>query len=396
MRCLFTVQPMFGHFHAMVPLARALQDAGHDVAFATGQGFGPTVQRAGFRHFPCGLDFDGSLQSLEALPEWQPIKASIPSGPVQQLSGFCRVLGRKMADDLLELAPTWQPELIIRDPVEFGGYLAAECWAVPHATVMWAFYIAARLAIGDELLALRQRYGLPADPNLDTLDRYLVLDFLPPSWMFPAWPPPSVTHRFCAPPFDLSNETELPDWLDSLPPQPTVYATLGTTCNQAGATFQAIVTAFIDEKVNLIVTVGRSNDPARFQPPVDHIKIAHYIPQSLLLPRCDAVVFHGGYNTLLSALWFGLPMVVIPQEAGDQFPTAERCAEAGAGLMVVGAPPAREAVRAAVKTILTQPDYRARALQFQSEFKTLPSLGAAVTRLETLVKTRESQLQSRG
>lgn len=61
MRTLFIVQPMLGHFHAMVPLARALQAAGHDVAFATGQGFGPSVQRAGFRHFSCGLNFDGSL-----------------------------------------------------------------------------------------------------------------------------------------------------------------------------------------------------------------------------------------------------------------------------------------------------------------------------------------------
>jgi N-glycosyltransferase len=56
-----------------------------------------------------------------------------------------------MADDLLELAPTWQPELIIRDPVEFGGYVVAECWGIPHATVMWAFYIAARLAMMSQL-----------------------------------------------------------------------------------------------------------------------------------------------------------------------------------------------------------------------------------------------------
>ena len=94
MRCLFTVQPMFGHFNAMVPLARALQDAGHDVAFATGKGFGPIVHRAGFRHFPCGLDFDGSLERLEAMPEWQPIKASIPPGPVQQLSQFRRLVDK--------------------------------------------------------------------------------------------------------------------------------------------------------------------------------------------------------------------------------------------------------------------------------------------------------------
>jgi hypothetical protein len=97
-----------------------------------------------------------------------------------------------------------------RDPVEFGGYIAAEHWALPHATVMWAFYISAKFACADAVLELRRRYGLPYDPNLDTLDRYLVLTTLPESWTFPDWPPPPVTHRFCAPPFELNREAGRP------------------------------------------------------------------------------------------------------------------------------------------------------------------------------------------
>ena len=34
MRVLFTTQPGAGHFHPLVPLAQALRDVGHDVAFA--------------------------------------------------------------------------------------------------------------------------------------------------------------------------------------------------------------------------------------------------------------------------------------------------------------------------------------------------------------------------
>ena len=46
MRFLFTVHPLFGHFHAMVPLAQALKEHGHEVAFATGKGFGPAYKVA--------------------------------------------------------------------------------------------------------------------------------------------------------------------------------------------------------------------------------------------------------------------------------------------------------------------------------------------------------------
>lgn len=229
MKFLFTVQPMFGHFHAMAPLAQALQEWGHEVAFATGKSFGPVVQRAGYRHFPGGFDFDGSRELLSALPEWETIRQQAPPGPIQQFYGFIQGLGPRMADDLIELVKSWQPQVIIRDPLEYGSYNAAEYYGLPHATVMWAFYIATRYGGSQPLLELRQRYGLPADPELDSLDRYLVLDFLPASWAFPDWPSPPVTHRFCAPPFDKSVETGLPDWLGALPRQPMVYATLGTT-----------------------------------------------------------------------------------------------------------------------------------------------------------------------
>jgi MGT family glycosyltransferase len=224
------------------------------------------------------------------------------------------------------------------------------------------------------------------------LDGYLVLDFLPTAWTFPHWPPPPVTHRFGAPPFDRSSDAGLPDWFQSLPSQPTVYATLGTTFNQAPATFQAIADAFSGEKLNLIMTLGQANDPAQFQPSAPNIKIARYIPQTLLFPHCDAIIFHGGYNSLLSAMWHGLPMVLIPQGAGDNVPTSQRCAEVGLGVVIEETLPTAEAVRRAVKTVLERPDYRLRAQQFQQEMKALPPLSEAVKRLEMLAQNREPQV----
>ncbi len=392
MRFLFTLHPMFGHFHSMVPLAQALMLHGDEVAFATGKGFGPTVQRCGFLHFPCGFDFDGSKDIFEALPEWQAIKRKpLPPGE-QQLYGFIQGLAPQMADDLIDLMKSWRPDVVVRDPVEFGGYIAAERYGLPHAAIMWAFYISGKLGCAEAVLDLRRRYGLPGDPGLDTLDRYLMIHFLPASWAFPDWPPPPVTHRFCAPPFDLSSDAGLPEWANSLADHPTVYATLGTTFNQSPGTFQAILDAFSDEAMNVIITVGRSMDPAQFRPLPGHIKVEQYIPQSLILPHCDAMIFHGGYNSLLAALWHGLPMVVMPMGAGDQYPTAMRCADVGAGALVEGDPPEPGAILAATKAVLGPSTYRERAHQLQREIKALPSLSEAVYRLEVLAKDRQPQL----
>jgi UDP:flavonoid glycosyltransferase YjiC (YdhE family) len=389
MKFLFTAQPLFGHFHAMVPLALALKNHGHEVAFATGQSFGSTVQHVGFQHFPCGLDLSGEPHHdlFETLPDWDSVITKYPSVGVQQLYGFIQALGPRLADDAIALLKTWRPDAIIRDPLEFGGYIAAEYYGLPHATITWAIYISPQPLCPEALIDLRRRYGLPDDPELNTLDRYLVFNFLPPAWNMPWAPFPAVTHRFCAPPFDLSSAARLPDWISTLPDRPTIYATLGTTFNQSTATFQAILAALNTEEINAIITVGRSMDPAQFQPLPDHIHVERYIPQSLLLPHCNAILFHGGYNSLHSALWHGLPMVITPLGAGDQYPTGLLCEKLGAGILVKEQPPEPEAIRAAVKAALEQPTYRARAHQLQHDLKALPDLSEAVKRLEVLART---------
>jgi len=58
-RVLFTCLPLLGHFHPLVPLARALENAGHEVAFATGPTLCPLVVTTGFRAFPMGFDPQG-------------------------------------------------------------------------------------------------------------------------------------------------------------------------------------------------------------------------------------------------------------------------------------------------------------------------------------------------
>lgn len=51
MRVLFTVVGMLG----LVPIARAVQAAGHEVACAVPAPVLPTVERAGFRCFPADV-----------------------------------------------------------------------------------------------------------------------------------------------------------------------------------------------------------------------------------------------------------------------------------------------------------------------------------------------------
>lgn len=56
-RILFTLHPGIGHFNPLVPLATALQAAGHEVRMGASVSFGPTVEAAGLTAVPIGLDW---------------------------------------------------------------------------------------------------------------------------------------------------------------------------------------------------------------------------------------------------------------------------------------------------------------------------------------------------
>ena len=57
MRALITFQPATGAFRPLVPIARALADAGHEVAFASAASFRPPAEACGFEMFSAGIDW---------------------------------------------------------------------------------------------------------------------------------------------------------------------------------------------------------------------------------------------------------------------------------------------------------------------------------------------------
>jgi UDP:flavonoid glycosyltransferase YjiC (YdhE family) len=385
MRVLFTCLPATGHFHPLVPIARAVADTGHEVAFATHASLASLVERAGFTHLPAGRDL--------ASPEVGAVLAEMGTLPQREQPIFAarrffgELMAPVMADDLLRLLEQWPADLLVRDSTEIAGCVVAERLGLPHAAVSVVavgIYPAVLDAVAEPANALRTAHGLPPDPSPAMLDRYLNLHPFPPSFLDPSLQDVATT-RFIRPePFDRSGDEALPDWVDDLPDQPTVYATLGTAFNIRTDLFAGILAGLRNESVNLILTVGRDQDPAQFgaQPP--NVRIERYIPASLLLPRCDLVLTHGGSGTTMAALVNGLPLVITPISA-DQPDNAERCTALGVGRVVEADQFSPAAVRDAVSKVLAEPSYRRTAEQVRDEIRALPGSEHAARLLEQLV-----------
>ncbi len=402
MRVLFTTQPATGQLHPLVPLARALIAAEHEVRFACAPSLVPQVEASGFRCIPAGLDFamgnlDPLVRQFPALPPRPP-----PGSPVSVAwtwaNVFAGVAAAQMVPDLLDLARSWMPDLIMRVHTELGGCVAAEVLGIPHATAGAptfnppAFY---QERVAAPLAALRAAHGLPPDPDLTMLYRYLDLSFAPPQFVDRAVDYVRPIVHFLRPlVFDRSGDEALPEWVASLPPQPTIYATLGTVMNKLFPTlFPVILAALGDAGVNLILTVGRELDPEQWGEQPENVHIERYIPQTLLLPACDLVVHVGGLNTTMSALGAGLPTVIIPIGA-DQPENARRAAALGVGMVLGREEWTPEAIRTAVESVLGDPTYRANAERVRDEMAALPGPEHAVTLLERLAREKQPILSA--
>ena len=216
------------------------------------------------------------------------------------------------------------------------------------------------------------------------LFRYLYVDTCPPSLQSPEIDSVAAVQRL-RPAAAESPDADPPGWLDRLDFAATVYMTMGTVWNRNLDIFRTVIDAVRDQHIALIVTVGRQNDPASLGPQPDNVFVHQYIPQGVLLSRCDVVITHGGSGTTLGALAFGVPLVLLPQGA-DQYSNAERIVGAGAGLQLLKDDLTVDAVRDSVRTVLDRTSFRRSAERIQTEIHEMPHAGDAVTRIEAVTR----------
>ena len=385
MRVLLTTQVGVGHWRPLAPLALALHAAGHEVAFATTPFFCTDIAGYGFRCFPVGEDDWLKPQ------ERPPVLAQQP-GPPAQARDVARDVFLPNAVQrlpaLLALAREWRPDLIVREQTEYAAPLVAECLGIPHATLQISAWrgIDAEAPVLSGLDRLRAELGLPPDPAGRMLYRHLLLVPLPPRFIDPALALPETARFIRHVSFDRDDRAPngLPDWFGELAALPTVYATLGTAYNRTPGVFAAILAGLRDEPINLIATINHNQDPDAFGAQPARVHVERYLPQSLVIPHCAAVVTHGGSGTVRTALDCGVPLVVLPI-AADQPENARRCVTLGVGRSIPpdGRTPA--AIRAATRAVLRDDHYRRNAARVRDEYHTLPDLTHAVVLLARLL-----------
>lgn len=379
MKVLVATNAGAGHFGPLIPFARALSTAGHDVVVAAAHSGASMITSAGFVARTVG----------EITPEsfGQVIAGTTGMSPSEGNLYFIReVFGRlglaARLDDMRRIIDEWQPDLVLRETSEVASFAAAEAAAVPQAQVaigLSSFEESAMPALAEAL----SDFGLTESlPRLQSKPR---LSHVPPS-LEVASALSRATTRFRW--NDLADDgMHLQDWWDST--APLVYVTFGSEAGGMGLfphLYRAVLDQLAPMPVRVLMTVGRSADPALLGDLPANAHVERWWPQTGVMKEAVAVVGHGGYGTSMTALAAGLPQVLIPLFAADQHETARRLNEVGAGISLPEGPAAISDLGDALSRVLKDESYSKGARRIAAEMASLPPATKAVGLLESLAQ----------
>ncbi len=366
MRVLFHAPPLLGHTLPMVPLARALRDQGHAVAWAAAGDAAAWLLRQGFAVHETGPD--RTWASAELARQWPERHRLSAAEQVAELGPrlFASVYAPATLEPLRTLVQQWQPGCLVHDVMAHAAPLAAALTGV--RSVSHGFGLP-RPAASIERAAARMAaqwlaHALEMPPDSGN-HRGGHVDICPPSMRLgePSAPGP------CWPLSPASGVTR------HRGARQGVLASFGTVHHHQ-ATFDRLLAVLLRGPWPVRAALGRPVDPTEHWPP--HVHAAAWLDLASEWARCRVGACHGGAGTMLGALAEGVPLLLLPV-AADQFRNARGLQAVGAGVALLAEAQTEWAMHEALQRLHDEPAFTHAAEAMADEIAAMPQ-AAAVAR----------------
>ncbi|MGD9572020.1 MAG: macrolide family glycosyltransferase [Thermoleophilia bacterium] len=375
------------HVHPSLGLVRELVARGHRVTYAIGETLAPLVAGTGAEpivHPSVLPDADWSGDIVASMDLF--LDDGVAALPVVMAA---------WADD--------PPAVVLHDIGGHAGPPAAQRLGVPSvqvspAHVAWEGYeedMAEALAPIRESEAGRRHFGRfadwlaesgvtrPVDDVLGRPERGLVLI---PRVMQPHADRVPASFRFVGPCIDPAR-LALDGWDPGDDGRPLLYVGFGTAFTDHLDLYRGVVDRFGGGDWRVVISTGSTVAPEDLGPLPRGVEAHRSVDQIAVLRHARAFVTHAGMGGITEALWFGVPMVAVPQ-AVDQFANAERLAEIGAGVHVPQDQAAPEALERAVREVAADAAVARRLAEIRADLHATGGAGRAADAVEEIIAAR--------
>ena len=158
-----------------------------------------------------------------------------------------------------------------------------------------------------------------------------------------------------------------------------VYISMGTVNNDMLPLYRACVQAVKGTLWQVILSVGDQVDREELGTLPDNVAVFSSVDQIAVLQKADVFLTHCGMNSASEGLYFGVPLVMLPQTS-EQSGVAARAEQLGAGLRLRKTTP--DAIRAALEKAMDDPSYRENAEKIGASFRASGGAKAAADCIE--------------
>ncbi|MGW5355921.1 glycosyltransferase [Streptomyces sp. NPDC004031] len=379
-RYLFVSLPLSGHVHPLAAVSKELVARGHDVLWAGSESFLRPV-----------LGPDAAIAPIPLRAHRGQADRGMAAAK-SRWEGYIVPHARVTLPGIERAVAAFRPDVLAVDQHAVAGAVAAHRAGLPWASLapttmeLTRPYRALPLVeawIHERMAEIWTAAGMPGRPPHDLrFSPHLLVGFTGEALNGPLdWPDNArlVGPALAARPPDTSFPWE---WLD--PARRHVLVTVGTLALDLAEDFHARVVEALRPIAGSVQAIVIAPDGTVPGAPGADVLVRPRAPVLELMPRLDAVVSHGGLNTVCEALAHGVPLVVAPIK-GDQPLNAARVAAVGAGRRVRFPSARPEELRGALLAVLDDPSYRAAAGRVRDSFAAAGGAAAAARHLEGLL-----------
>jgi MGT family glycosyltransferase len=369
------VAPVHGHVQAALPVARELVSRGEEVVLYATEEFEELARGAGvgFR------TLDGDFALPEELSEgYLAATRDLRPAVIRSISDSLRGVGK-----LAGWAGEEEADYVVYDPLCPWGRLIADSLGLPAIGLYTTFVargnspLARRLLpnlegtpppalvmqmvrLRWELREARSALGLPGLRSSDLLLRPGDLNVVTLPQRFQPPTGGALDERFVfVGPSILPRDERAYFSLEQIEAQPTVFVSLGSAYDEGRARLLGgCMEAFEPSRWLVVMETGPGTDPALLGQAPPNVIAWPRVPRLEVLRRCDVFVTDGDVGATMEALWFGVPLVVVPRTP-EHGVMAERVNELKTGLVLDPRTASAGALREAVDAVGADPSYHA-------------------------------------
>ncbi len=398
----FVSVPAFGHFNPTLPIIAELTRRGHDVTVINSGEFGTAVAEVGARFLPFPVEFS-SKQLAELLG----------NGNLGRAIVFSREAAMVLVPWLNELFARERPDCLVYDAQAIYGHISGKMMRLPTVSIFpypvieatrhllgWRTSLAALRQNGPHLwkmlstrFAIQRNFGTDTFPT--TRPRFQARGDITLLLTIPELQRPDAyrdeTMIYVGPSID-ERVRQVPFPFEALDGRPLVYVSLGTLATGDSAFYRTCLRAFAPTNAQFVMSIGQRFSQGDLGEIPSNFIVRNYVPQLEILKRAAAFVSHCGFTGFQEALWYGVPMVGIPQQI-EQLMNARLSAERGATIALedhfLGRQVNENELRIALETILGEPSYGRAAKTFQPGLHASGGFRQAAQELENFVARRQ-------